>query len=281
MSKVKDKPKVKPFLKWAGGKLRIVHELAKYFPKGLRFVEPFLGAGSVSLNVDYPQYIVNDTNQDLIWVWEYLQEDKEMFVAECKKLFTAHTNKEDAFYKLRQEFNETEDALRKSVLFVYLNRHCYNGLCRYNSDGGFNVPFGQYKEPYFPSDEFDKCSEKISKKFKICCEDFRKVFSKVREGDVVYCDPPYLPMSESAAFDAYAAGGFSLQDHLDLADCSLRAAKGGATVIISNHWNWYSQQIYGKATKIRKIQVSRTISGKTDNRKKVPEVIAIFQGTKS
>ena len=269
---------MRPFLKWAGGKLRIVPILRRKFPKeGKRFVEPFLGAGSVSLNVDYPSYIVNDTNPALMSAWKKFQLMGTEFIDECEKLFTDRNNTRGAFDRLKAEFNETKCPLRKATLFIYLNRHCFNGLCRYNSSGGYNVPFGRYAEPYFPRAEFEACLDKV-KTFEVYRKDFRDIFNMVEKNDVVYCDPPYLPMSESANFDSYSIGGFSLQDQIDLADCAEKAARKGATVVISNHYNWYSRQLYTKLFhgRISAIEVSRTISSKTEKREAVKEIIAVF-----
>ena len=270
--------KIKPFLKWAGGKLRIVEILKKRFPKtGKRFIEPFLGAGAVSLNVDYPLYIVNDVNPDLMLVWNNFKIMGMDFVEKCKKLFSIENNNRDVFNRLKKEFNNTNNKLRKATLFVYLNRHCFNGLCRYNGSGEYNVPFGKYEKPYFPSNEFEKSHEKVNK-FQIYNKDFRDIFDLVRKDDVVYCDPPYLPMSESASFNSYSTGGFSLKDQIELAQCAEIAARQGAVVIVSNHSNWYSRQIYTNLHKgkISTIQVSRTISSKTNKRNSVGEIIAVF-----
>lgn len=279
-TKKDDEPKIKPFLKWAGGKLRVVPVLKKKFPKqGKRFIEPFLGAGSVSLNVDYPCYIVNDTNADLMTVWQKFKTMGDEFIQECEKLFSAKNNKREVFDELKKEFNETKDKLRKATLFIYLNRHCFNGLCRYNGSGEYNVPFGKYDKPYFPREEFEKCHDKV-KKFEIHNKDFREIFDMVEKDDIVYCDPPYFPMSESASFDSYSTGGFSLQDQIDLAACAEKAARKGATVVISNHCNWYSRQLYTEMYKgkVSMIEVARTISSKIDERNAVKEIIAVFKG---
>lgn len=271
-----------PFLKWAGGKLKLVPMLKQHFPVGRRFIEPFLGAGSVSLNVDYPQYVVNDSNADLMSVWRQLQENGDVFIAACKKLFTPRNNTLPRFTQLKQEFNTTTDKFRKATLFVYLNRHCFNGLCRYNSSGAFNVPFGKYDSPKFPEAALVACCAK-SQKFEIHNEDFRDIFELVRAGDVVYCDPPYLPLSASASFSSYVAGGFSLQDQIDLAACAAKAADAGATVVISNHHNWYARQLYTVMfeSKIHTMEVPRTISGTVDKREPVTELIAVFRREKN
>ncbi len=276
----KEKVKYTPFLKWAGGKKKVFHLLKPYFPKiySSRFIEPFLGAGAVALNVDYDYKIVNDLNKDLISVWQALQKEKHSFVNQCEELFTLENWTTDAYYALREEFNTCNDTHRKAILFVYLNRHCFNGICRYNSTGGFNVPMGRnVTRPYFPREEFESFIAR-SDQFTIRSSDFRKIFEGIKQGDVVYADPPYFPTSATSNFDTYQAEGFGLKDHLDLAKCAHDASYKGATVIISNHYNWYTSELYGKMynAKIKKISVARTISCNGDERKAIEEVIAIF-----
>lgn len=267
---------MKSFLKWAGGKSRILPVLKKYLPSGKRFIEPFVGSGVVSLNVDYPSYLIADNNSDLISVWKYLSVD---FVADCEKLFTPENNVREVFDSLKEEFNSLpirDINYRKAVLFIYLNRHCFNGLCRYNSKSQFNVPFGKYDQPKFPKQEMLACLDKV-KKFEIKLADFRDVFDGVEEGDVIYADPPYVPLSESANFDNYSAGGFGLSDHINLANHAHIAKLKGARVIISNHYNWTTKSLYSElGAKIVKLDVSRTISSNVKERKAVKELLAIF-----
>jgi len=289
----KEKIKHRPFLKWAGGKAKVFPDLNEHFPtNGKRFIEPFLGAGAVALNVEkYQNYIVNDVNADLILVWKMLQENGMDFVKECKKLFIPKNNKVEAFNALREEFNHTKNTKdnkeRKAVLFVYLNRHCFNGLCRYNSGGGFNVPFGKIVDPYFPQKEFEDALDKV-KQFKIYSKDFREIMEMAVEGDVVYCDPPYVPISATASFSDYAKGGFSTQDHKDLALYALDAAHRGSVVIVSNHDCPATRELYVKhkefddvKLKIFTLDVARTISSKVSERKSVKEVIVVFGKTRN
>lgn len=276
---VDDDELVKPFLKWAGGKLRIFKTLKKKFPTEVkRYIEPFVGAGSVALNVDYPEIIVNDTQKDLISVYEALKNDGVKFIADCKKLFKPENNKRERFDALKKEFNnKSTDQYRRAILFIYLNRHCFNGLCRFNSKGEYNVPFGKYDKPYCPDKELENCLEKV-KKFKIYNKDFREIFKLVKAGDVVYCDPPYVPVSTTAHFASYDTGGFGLKDHFDLAKCAAEAAKIGTTVIISNHYNFYTKELYEMyGGKIVKMNVARTISSKAEKREPITEIIAIFK----
>src|SRR5438034_26674 len=132
---------IKPFLKWAGGKFKVLSDIKKKFPKyANRYFEPFLGAGAIALNVDYRENIVSDTNPALMLAWTTFKELGVKFIDECQSLFTPSTNKRKCFDELKAEFNVTKDKLRKATLFIYLNRHCFNGLCRFNSKGKFNVP---------------------------------------------------------------------------------------------------------------------------------------------
>lgn len=269
----------KPFLKWAGGKYRLFDTLNAVFPKdGLRFVEPFVGAGSVALNVHYDEVHINDFNSDLTNLWQTLKDHGPSFVSDCESLFTPENNTRERYIELRQKFNDTTDVYEKSTLFVYMNRHCFNGLCRYNLSNKFNVPFGKYDLPFFPKENLLEVSEKL-KKFTISNLDFREVFSMVREGDIVYCDPPYVPLSTTSNFDSYSSGGFGLKDHLDLAALAAKASETGATVVISNAYNWYTKNMYQDmfGAHLQKVEVSRTISATATERNKVEEVIATFR----
>jgi len=284
--KEKEKPITMPFLKWAGGKRALISRLKKKFPKnGNRFFEPFVGSGAVCLNVDYPECIISDTNRDLIYVFCKLKTMGNEFVTACRKMFVQKNNTRAVYNALKEEFNTisirtSADKVRKAILFVYLNRHCFNGLCRYNGSGEFNVPFGKYDKPYFPEKEFLAAIPKVQN-FTIKTSDFREIFETIRKNDVVYCDPPYLPKSESASFNDYSVGGFNLQDQIDLASCASRAAKRGATIVISNHYSWYAKQIYVEmfGGRITTLEVPRTISCKTEERKPVKELIAVFKPT--
>jgi DNA adenine methylase len=266
----------KPFLKWAGSKTKLVKALKPLLPLGeFRFIEPFVGAGAVFLNTDYPANLLCDSNAELICLYQALQQHGSKFVQRCASLFTPENNREDRFYEFRTEFNEAGDPERRAALFVYLNRHCYNGLCRYNQDGQFNTPFGRYERPYFPGDEMLDFAVRL-KSAALKVQDFRVSMSEAASGDVVYCDPPYVPLSATANFTGYASGGFSLEDQKDLAACSIEAARRGATVVVSNHDTALTRRLYEEASQIVAVLASRTISCDGENRGKAKEIIALF-----
>jgi len=156
-------------LKWAGGKKKVVHEIASLLPtRGKkRLVEPFVGGGSVFLNLDFDEYLLMDMNKDLINLFNIIKNQPTEFIADAQIFFNGDKNQPEKYYDLRSRFNQSTDPYERSLLLLYLNRHGYNGLCRYNKSGGYNVPFGRYKHPYFPSDELKYFSEKAQKEVEI------------------------------------------------------------------------------------------------------------------
>ncbi|MCH8493856.1 MAG: Dam family site-specific DNA-(adenine-N6)-methyltransferase [Idiomarina sp.] len=270
--------KQRAFLKWAGGKYTLVEPIRQLLPAGDKLIEPFVGAGSVFLNTDYDKYLLNDINADLINLYKFLKRRPKTYIEDARKLFVPGNNQEQAYYALRKAFNASTDTYERSLLFLYLNRHGYNGLCRYNSRGLFNVPFGRYRAPYFPAAELEFFAEK-AKKATFTCEPFQNSFRRARRGHVVYCDPPYLPLSPTANFTSYSGNGFGLDEQLLLAQKSIQAAKKrGIPVLISNH-DTETARLFYEAAELTTLQVHRFISQNGANRKKVGELLAYFAPT--
>ena len=241
-----------------------------------RCIEPFVGSGAVTLNFGRPRNLLADTNRDLMSVYEMLKEHGEDFIEHCSTLFVPENNARDAFYALRAEFNRSTEARRKAALFVFLNRHGYNGLCRYNSRGELNVPFGRYANPRFPRERMQ-----VFGTFLQDCElrhaDFRDVIAESGSDDFVYCDPPYIPASETANFTAYAPNGFTARDHHDLAACCQAAAERGACVVISNHDTPLTRDLYRDADECIELSVARRISCHSDTRSPARELLVVFR----
>ena len=265
----------RPFLKWAGNKYRLIERIRALLPPGRRLVEPFAGSAAVFLNTDYPRYLIADNNADLINLYRILQAEGERFVRYCRRLFDPDANTPETYYRRRDEFNATGDPRRKAALFLYLNRHGYNGLCRYNARGGFNVPFGRYRRPYFPAAEMLAFHAR-ARRARFVHADFTRAFDQLREGDVVYCDPPYVPLSPSASFTDYSAGGFDLAQQERLAKLAEAAARRGVPVLISNHNTPFTRQIYGNAARCERFQVQRHISCDVGRRHEAGELLAFY-----
>jgi DNA adenine methylase len=259
----------KPFLKWAGGKTKVFPKLQTHFDNSDVFVEPFCGSGAVWINTDYKKYIISDINKDLINLYKILKKEQASFIDYCYTFFNEGNN-QDCYYEYRKEFNSTSDIRKKSALFVYLNRHCFNGLCRYNSKGGFNVPHGKYKTVYFPRKEMEFFAKK-SKKATFYCWGFDKVFEKAEKLNscIIYCDPPYIPISDTSDFTSYSKDGFGMDKQNQLYDYAIKSKH---KVVLSNSNK--AKELYS-GLKIFEIDVRRSISAKSDSREKVKEVIAI------
>jgi DNA adenine methylase len=213
---------------------------------GRRLIEPFAGSGAVFLNTAYDRYLLADSNPDLIDLYKLLTGEGEAFIKACRRLFRAANNNADCYYGLREKFNRSQPGPRRSALFLYLNRHCYNGLCRYNSSGEFNTPFGRYMR-------------------------------LASHGDVVYCDPPYAPLSRTAYFTDYHIGGFKWDDQVRLAETAAALASRGVQVVISNHDTRAIRALYrGSGATVHGFRVPRTISCNPSTRRPVGELLAVF-----
>jgi DNA adenine methylase len=265
-------------LKWAGGKKKVVNEIASLLPtKGKkRLVEPFVGGGSVFLNLDFDEYLLVDMNKDLINLFNIIKNQPAEFINDAQSFFSADNNQPERYYDLRSQFNKSDDPYERSLLFLYLNRHGYNGLCRYNKSGGYNVPFGRYKKPYFPQDELHYFSEK-AKRATFIQGDFEAAFSQLDVDDVVYCDPPYSPINPTSNFTAYAGNSFTDEDQKRLVACAEKAKNENIATLISNHYVDFTRELYKGATKKKLFQVQRSISQKGKGRVKVKEVLALYK----
>lgn len=262
-------------MKWAGGKYSLLEHILPNLPKSTTLIEPFFGAGSVSLNATYERYQLNDINADLISLYTIVQQSPDKFVKALEPLFTEKSNDSEFYYRHREEFNASKNAFRRALLFVYLNRHGYNGLCRYNRKGGFNVPFGRYVKPKMPSTEIRHFSTRFANAT-FTNLDYVDVIKSAPDHSVIYCDPPYIPISKTASFTQYATNGFSLDAQQKLADTVFETvASRPVTVVISNHDTPLSRKLY-KGAKIKSFSARRFISQNAQTRKPVKELVAIF-----
>lgn len=261
----------KTILKWAGSKVRIMDQLRPHLPKVKRLVEPFAGSCAVMMNTDYEQYLIADVNDNLINLYLMIQDDIEYFFK--KELEWPSLNTELNYKAQRTLFNTlNKDGFNHPFRFLYLNRHCFNGLCRYNSRGEFNVPYGHYKKSYYPINEilafYDKAMDAS-----IVCLEWQDTLSLVDYGDGVYCDPPYMGDN----FTRYHATDFTDADHEALAFAlkDLNDIQGNA-ITVSNSIE--AKELYADLGFIvYEIEAPRTIAA-NGNRKSATEIIAVLAG---
>ena len=258
-------------LKWAGNKTAVMPELMKHLPAGSRLVEPFAGSCAVMMATNYPHYLVADINADLINLYQRAAQNTEELIA-CALVFFREDNNAESYYQNRLRFNTdtTLTALERAALFLYLNRHCYRGLCRYNLNGQFNVPFGNYKKPYFPHAEILTFAEKGHRATFICAS-YDETLAMLQVGDVVYCDPPY-----DGTFTAYHTAGFTESDQYHLASILERRSSEGHPVIVSNSDTLLINSIYHNFTRHR-ITAKRSMGIEAGEGKSADEIIAVSE----
>lgn len=274
----------KSFLKWAGGKYRLLPKLIPLLEgfadkniKNQTFIEPFLGSGTVFLNINkINNFILNDTNKDLINIFGFLQKDPE-FIEKCLVYFKESSNDQDFFKFIVKRFNDFASAEQRAAMFIYLNKHCFNGLMRFNKSGFFNTPFGKYKTVSFPLGAFENMKKKINNNnISFLSRGFEIILENSGFGDIVYCDPPYVDINEQLSFKQYGKDVFGIPEQKKLALLAHEAAQRGAKVVISNHFTDFTKNLYKECSNYEVLEVKRSISSKGDDRKLVKEILAVY-----
>jgi len=230
--------KIPTFLKWAGGKRRLITQIDPHLPEKIdRYFEPFLGAGSVFFYIKQkysPKYcMISDINKDLIETFKAVRDNPLELMAELKKL--KKNNHSEKYYTIRKSFNEGKfTGLKKCAVFIYLNKNCFNGLYRVNSKNEFNVPYGKYKNPGIFDEETILLASELLKGVIIKCQDYEKLKKYVDEGDFIYLDPCYDPLKKTS-FANYTPKRFSIEDNDRLACFVAEMNRRNANVLFSNN----------------------------------------------
>ena len=266
---------VRPFLKWPGGKYAQLDQIMPFIGSGKRLIEPFVGAGSVFLNAQgFERYIGGDTSADLIGLYHALQQNPAGLVDKARAMFEGF-NTRAGYTDVREKFNRMHyTPLERAAAFLYLNRHAFNGLMRYNLKGGFNSSYGKYKAPYFPVDEMEAFS-KLSPSCEFHCQSFVDTIRQAGEGDVLFCDPPYMPLPGKEGFTTYTGTTFTDEHQWQLLNEMVAAHQRGARVIATNSSNEKLVEAYRKAGfNVRDLFARRSMSCKGDSREIAVDIIA-------
>lgn len=266
---------VRPFLKWPGGKYAQLDQIMPFIGSGKRLIEPFVGAGSVFLNAQgFERYIGGDTSADLIGLYHALQKTPGALVDKARAMFDGY-NSEKGYFDIREKFNRIHyTPLERAAALLYLNRHSYNGLMRYNLKGGFNSSYGKYKAPYFPADEMEAFS-KLSPSCEFHCQSFVDTIRQAGEGDVLFCDPPYMPLPGKEGFTTYTGTTFTDEHQWQLLNEMVAAHQRGARVIATNSSNEKLVEAYRKAGfNVRDLFARRSMSCKGDSREVAIDIVA-------
>ena len=279
------KPYPIPFVKWAGGKRKLAPLLIETFPiefdpEKNRYFEPFIGGGALMFALGQPggklivpgkSLFINDMNPELTNTYGVIRDNVSALIKELEVL--SKKINEKTFYDIRSTVPRSKVA--RAARFIYLNKTCFNGLWRVNSKGEFNVPFGKSKNPsLFVEENLRACSKRL-KGSTITNESFEKAVSKARKGDLVYFDPPYIPLSASASFSAYAKEGFGMNEQELLAETIGKLNAKGVYVLLSNSDTPLTRKVFRKSLTLRKVLMSRSISSSGSTRKPVYEVLGM------
>lgn len=266
------KYELSPFVKWAGGKRQLLNELMTRVPLEFNnYLEPFLGGGTLLLNLQPKSALVNDINNQLINVYRAIKSDASELIRAVSDLDLIDTNKE-VYYERREAFNQKihkkELDVEAAALFIWLNKHCFNGLYRVNKSGLFNVPYNNKVsgKSIIPSNLAAMSQYFQENNIEFYNTDFMDITAMAKVGDFVYFDSPYIPESTTANFTDYTKDGFSYEDHLRLANNFKELDKQGVKLMLSNNNVPLVHELY-EGYYITEVDVKRAINSKATKRK--------------
>lgn len=266
-----DLPDPQPFLKWAGGKTQLLARLLPLVPRDGRYFEPFLGGGALFFRSLPTCAVLSDANASLITAWQVVRDDPEGLIALLAEYRACHG--ETFYYEMRARFNSACLCPRElAAAFIYLNKTGFNGLYRENLRGHHNVPYGRYRNPSIFDPGVIRAVSRALRHVALRHGDFTEVLDAAAEGDFVYFDPPYHPVSSTARFTAYTRNAFGEAQQERLAEVFRTLDARGCRVLLSNSDTPYIRALY-KGYRIERVSASRAISCVGSKRGDVSEVL--------
>lgn len=270
---------VKPFLKWAGGKRQLQTTLRTHLPsqwdRNLKsYFEPFIGGGALFFDLQPAHATINDSNPQLINCYTVIRDAVDELITELRK----HINEEAYYYNLRdwdrQDIFPTKSKVELAARIIFLNKTCYNGLFRVNAAGQFNVPFGRYNNPNILDMAVLKAvSEYLqTSKINMLNQDFQSAVTDAQQGDFIYFDPPYDPVSSTASFTSYYTNKFNKDEQIRLKETVDELNHRGCYVLLSNAYTDFIKDLYGDYHQV-KVLATRSINSVGTKRGKVPEIL--------
>lgn len=275
----KREPLVQPFLKWAGGKRQLLTAIRPLIPSGIkRYHEPFLGGGAVFFDQQPVKAVVNDFNEELINCYQVIRDHPLELLEETLRF----ANTSECFYRVREMDRDPDFILQSPVQraarVLYLNKTCFNGLFRVNSQGQFNVPFGNYKNPTIADPAVINAVSRYLNKAKITFrnDDFAIAVADAKHGDFVYFDPPYDPVSDTSSFTGYSLNGFDRDEQYRLRDLCNELTDRGVKLMLSNSDTPFVRELYNdERYTCHTVQARRNINSVGSNRGKIDEVLIL------
>ena len=268
-----------PFLKWAGGKRQLLEKIIDRMPKSFNnYYEPFIGGGALLFELQPAKAVINDINASLINAYITIAEKPFEFISAVTELDSQIPEDGKAYYySLRERYNnklvKTEYDTELAALFVFLNKHCFNGLYRVNAKGLFNVPYNNSKRESINNESIIAISEYL-KNVKIMQGDFEKACNDAQRGDFVFFDSPYAPLNPTS-FESYTKEGFDIESHKRLANLFEKLTDKGCYCMLTNHNTEFINDLYGnKGYKMDVVSVKRMINSNAS--KRVGEEVIIY-----
>lgn len=265
----------RPFLKWAGGKGRLLPVLLRNVPARFNtYFEPFLGGGALFFALwrlgRIRRAVLSDINRELMDTYRAIQEDVESVI----RILDSYPYSRSFYYRLRAQDPWTLSLPERAARMIYLNKTGYNGLYRVNKQGRFNVPFGRYKHPNYKDFANLRAVAQALRRAELVCSSFEFVVNAAQAGDFVYFDPPYDPLSDTASFTQYHAHGFTREDHVHLAQVFRDLSRRGVWVMLSNSDTPFIRDLYRDFHMIE-VQTSRPINSRAERRKHWRELLIL------
>ncbi|MDE2746554.1 MAG: DNA adenine methylase [Chloroflexota bacterium] len=270
----------KPFLKWAGGKKSLLPELLQAVPEQIEtYYEPFVGGGALFFALQsegrFKWAVLSDSNRELINAYVQVRDNVEGLIRALsvhQRKYREAEDRAEYYYTIRSK--KLTCSLGGAANLIFLNKTCYNGLYRVNSKGGFNVPHGRYANPRICDEENLRAASEALQGVELTVADFAEAPANAREGDFVYFDPPYVPLSETAYFTSYTAKDFGMDEQARLARTATTLAAQGSCVTLSNSGHPDVASMYSsQAFCLNEVQVRRAINSKAKSRGPVREYL--------
>lgn len=268
----------RPFVKWAGGKRQLLPELRRYVPERFeRYIEPFVGGGALFFGLSSrlaasshaPRALLGDVNERLIRTYRGVQSSVEDVIERLR----GYLHEEHFYYEMRQlAIDERSDA-EVAAWFIYLNKIGFNGLYRVNRQNRFNVPFGRHKNPTICDAATLRACSRALQGVELAVIDFEHAAERAQPGDLVYFDPPYVPLSVTSSFTKYTSDGFDAEHQVRLRDVALALKQRGVHVLLSNSSADFVRELYRKDFELIEVSATRLVNSKATRRGAITELV--------
>ncbi len=264
-----DEPR-RPFIKWAGGKRQLLPELLRYVPKQYgTYYEPFVGGGALFFELGPRPAVLADVNARLIRTYHGVRDHVDEVISRLRE----YPHDSRFFYELRDVDIDLRSDAEVAAWFIYLNKIGFNGLYRVNRQNRFNVPFGRHKNPNICDDATLRACSRALSGAELLVADFEAVVRDAQANDLVYFDPPYVPLSVTSSFTSYTSGGFGPADQVRLRDLALELKQRGVHVLLSNSSAEFVRDLYRPSFETTEVSATRLVNSKGARRGAITELV--------